>query len=199
MRHDKLLEACNRNNLPAALTRSILREHEGLSCQINVGAFTSMDDVPFLSGGNQGGRNTRKLWCLYLMQAMKTTLQLWEVESRVWMLDGASLNYAVWADDIVVYAATHTQLVTKLQDLLTALSDFGLDFKEDGLCWSCDASFPYGLEPITLAHPTKGAVDIPFEPKVNILGTAFDHRGSSETSLEHRLKQAWQHWHERKS
>jgi hypothetical protein len=199
MKHKHLFEACIRNGLPLALTRAILREHYGLVCEIHVGDFQSQRDVPFLSGGKQGGRHTPKLWNLYLLQALKQTMASWRTRKMEWHFEKVALSIAIWADDIVVYAASFEHLKLKLQDLLDALCDFCLDFKDEGLCWSCDSSFPVDLPPIKLRHRKKVEIVIPFAKEVVLLGTAFDQAGTAYCSLRFRLKQAWQHWHERRA
>lgn len=199
MRHHRLYQSLRRRGVHPLLILNILREHSNCKCDVNVGGFSTPELVRLLSGGKQGGRDTPKLWNLYLLDAIQHVVNDFERLGLVWKLDDIILNLFIWADDIIVYASSLYDLQLKIDMLVHALWDADLDYKpdEDSLQWF--ASEGADLAEGTLTVPVRGGGRrvVPCPETINILGIAFDRAASSTAAMHHRLVKANQAWHAR--
>ena len=80
-----------------------------------------------LAGGRQGGRDAPKLWNRLLFLILKEQVEEWENNNLVWSLepwDGLAprLNILAWAEDLIIFANSKSDLTKNTYRHLGALA-----------------------------------------------------------------------------
>ena len=198
MDHPEFASLCTHYGIHPSLILSTLREWQGARTTIDVSGFESK--IKMLACGRQGGRDTPKLWNVLLFLILKDQVEEWETTDMVWSLeprDGLAprLNILAWADDLVIFANSKTDLTRKFTDILRSLRNHRLDVKPDSLEWTCTVNHHfYDGGTIDVDHET-GPVQFDLKPKgFNILGVWLDPSNNNESIWRHRLMEAQRTW-----
>ena len=156
MDHPDFASLCTHYGIHPSLTLSTSRVWEGARTTIDVSGFGSQ--IKMLAGGRQGGRDAPKLWNILLCLILKDLVEEWEETHLVWSLqqqrDGLTprLNILAWADDLIIFANSKSDLNTKLTGIVERLRSHRLDVKPDSLEWTCTANHLFGE--VKLRSPT---------------------------------------------
>jgi hypothetical protein len=198
MDHPEFVSLCNQYGIHPSLILSTLREWEGAQATINVAGFESK--LTMLAGGRQGGRDTPKLWNVLLFLILQDQVEEWEETDLVWSLKprkyfAPRLNILAWADDLMIFANSKSDLAMKLTGLLKTLRNHRLDVKPDSLEWTCTANHHFRDSGDMMISHHRGAANFQFKEKgFNILGVWIDPHNDNTTMWRHRLKEANLSW-----
>ena len=110
-------------------------------------------------------------------------MKQWDQQGLGWHLDGFFLSAVCYADDILLFASSKTDLETMLCSVIEAFAVVGLEVGLDKCHWT---SFP--------AKPRSrlicGSASLVWEDRFTFIGTVLDFGGNDSLAIEHRIAQA---------
>ena len=180
-----------------ALILAVLKELVFCQVDVRVGQHSS-DRLPMHHGSKQGGRDTPRIWKIFLWGILRPLIQSWEDRGLVVCFGHTVLNVQLWADDGILYASSKQNLETKFRELVETLHSALLALKPDPDClqWMCSASSWAPSSPILFGQDVYSVQHV---DSIVHLGSCIDSMNSVSAAIAHRLKVSWQHWHDRKS
>ena len=113
MDHDFLFHALMRPGYAGILARDLTNVQGGMRID---GAEPSLP-FDFQRGGKQGGIETPDCFNIYLEEAIGGVISAWDNGGLGFKLDSFRVTHAVWADNIIVFAADKAQLFKMIEEL----------------------------------------------------------------------------------
>ena len=206
MEHPVIDKALCARHVPRCLRAALLRELCEITLDVHLQeAFA--EGIGLSKGGKQGSTDTPWTWTTLLDYLLCPAIQSWVRDSLGFNLtDGLPcLSHAIWADDLIWIATSWQDAQRMSQDLTSALASGFLSWKPDSLAFLAN---PAALKEMAgvgspSALTTTGADGVsysfPLVSQMPILGILLDNRGSTHTSLEHRITASQAHFHARKA
>jgi hypothetical protein len=193
MTHNTIINGLRATGVPGKLILAIMRELTNCSISLK---FRDLiwSGLPYQRGGKQGGSETPEVWKRVLDATLKCVVPRWRAAGLGITFGDQCLSYHAWADDLIVLATSAASFREMLGILCEELSRDGLAVK-DGSIEILVAGNSYASE-CTWTFPSCSHV-VHFVETLDILGIRLDPVGSSRTSVEHRISQAWVHFHSR--
>eukprot|EP00933_Yihiella_yeosuensis_P028749 TRINITY_DN2257_c0_g1_i1.p1 TRINITY_DN2257_c0_g1~~TRINITY_DN2257_c0_g1_i1.p1 ORF type:complete len:740 (-),score=46.39 TRINITY_DN2257_c0_g1_i1:86-2305(-) len=214
MKHDFLDEAAELHGIPLVLRAAMVRELTDVGLHICLNGIV-VENIPLQVGGKQGGTQTPLEWNLYLDSAIAPTIASWLQSGlgfkflpfgndscpQIFENETTLINHAVWADDVYLLSTSWEMSRKMLTELTAALHRKHLKWKP--------SSLQILANPATMSLPGYAAtLDLNVDgfsyswqvvDTLIALGIALDYRGSTETSMTHRITLARQHFRDRRS
>jgi hypothetical protein len=106
------------------------------------------------------------------------------------------LFYQAWADDLVLFAASETDMKKMLDVLVRELAQDGLSVKEGSLELLCAGA---ALAGESRWEAGGSSLVVKRCAEIAVLGVGLDYNGSTLASVDYRINQGWSHFHARKS
>jgi hypothetical protein len=177
------------------LCLAFLRE---ISCSSLLLCFQGhvFEPICYNKGGRQGGSETPFIWKVALDRIMRRVVSSWAAHGLGLSLPGGPLlTWQGWADDLVLFASSESDLRKMVGVLVSELAVHDLHIKDGSVeLMSCLGG---GLCDNLVWKFAEGEVRVECKDRLNILGVLLDPAGSTATSIAHRIGLAWDHWHAR--
>jgi len=172
------------------VTALVLQE---LLCEVDIHlGGVEARNVPYNSGGKQGGCSTPALWRRYLDAAVgKRLVELQHAGvGFTFVVDGVEhcCNHFIFADDVWLLAPDFDTLQLLLTETTAGLHRTGLQWKQDEkLRFSANAVAQSVPEELVFQNPSGGEYRAPRKGSIDVLGHILDVDGQAAVSIGHRL------------
>ena len=202
MFHDVILDSLVFADCPVRLQHAVMLELHACSANLSFQGH-SIPGILYNKGGKQGGAETPTLWKRVLDMALHRAGIRWQNESlgvRFGEVDeegSFEAHFQAWADDVLLFSDSLAGLQRMFVILTEELHRIRLNWKPGSLEVHCiDASIPDQ----NLAWAVgETSYHVKMCGRFNILGVGIDRVGSTLHAIEHRIGQAWLHWHAREA
>ena len=192
MRHDVIHTALHRRGLSSHIIAVMMRELSGLKAVVSLPTAGTTEPFNYDRGGKQGGVETPDQWSCLLDYVMEPLVVQWADRKWGFVLktseeDARYITHAVFADNIVLFAASRQILQQMVDELTTAMYNLGLEWKSSSLETLAGGQLRGG--PLELYARVSHDCILTYKEgsKLFLLGDEFDAAGSTEVSFMHRL------------
>eukprot|EP00973_Karenia_brevis_P071447 9925890-Karenia_brevis.AAC.1 len=190
MLHDQIADSLLALGVHPVLVLALAREYCQLKARVKIADADFSDFLPFRRGGRQGGVETPEVFNVMIESAAGAVVDTWRAKNYGFTLDDkAYISHLVWADNFFLLAKSPHEAHQMVEDLSAAIYAKGFRWKACSL--GC-------LSSLNMAHPLSvkaPAMDgetlhIKAVDHMLALGVQLDRRGSTDTSVNHRMAQA---------
>ncbi len=183
-----------------------MRELTALTATITLPFVGSTAPFAFNKGGKQGGIETPDEWRAVVDYIMEPIVISWNERNVGFQLRDTEtnvlVNHAVWADNIVLFASSYSEMQLMIGDLNRACATYTSRSGVRHLCWKpdsleCIASGTLrDVEPVALAlQQDQHLLKYKQKEKIILLGDLLDQDGSTQSSVEYNLSRAEAHYY----
>jgi hypothetical protein len=186
--HDMLCTALLKRGLHPQQVCCLLRELSGMMAQISIAGAGSTARFPLERGGKQGGVETPDEFNILVEVILEPLANSWAARGFGFAMDNSvHINHLVWCDNIYIVSSDEKQFEVMAQELTDAIYEYRLSWKPSSLeCLRIGMAGGPGLD---VQVKTGEGTHISFKnvEMMVVLGTALDARGSTNSSVNHRL------------
>jgi hypothetical protein len=191
MDHDVLKAAMLSRGLHPRLVFGLLRELTEMKGISMPGAGTS-ESFHFGLGGKQGGVETPDEWNMLMESILEDVVNSWEDRQFGLRLPGweKGITHVVWADNVWLISVTKKQLATMVEEHTEAIYAAKLKWKATSLEVLCGGLVQNCPLDLIIVLPSIELLTYTVVQNMEVLGTKLDGKGSTHTSMQHRLSKA---------
>ena len=189
MGHARIFEALLARGVHPTIAKAIILEYLDLVARVNVADADPSGFFQISKGGRQGGVETPELFNLIVKAGISGVVQQWSESKFGFSLDGKSfISHCIWADNCFLIAKSRAAAELMAEELTNEIHAKGFRWKVSSSECLCGANFSCELISCTSAHGETFSFKLVEE--LLALGTLLDRRGSTSTSVSHRMVQA---------
>ena len=142
MQHESVQRALLERGAHPHLVRAFLQEVTGFSCCISLPGAGLSEEFAFELGGKQGGIETPDVFNVLMEHALEVLVARWVHRGYGFHVgktcNHTPLTHLIWADNIILFAASLQQFREMARELTDALSEIGFSWKPSSLeCMLC--------------------------------------------------------------